>query len=469
MCGIVGLVSRYSNGFSQDEANALTDMLVIDSFRGLDSTGTFSVDKHSNVEIIKQASHGLDFVLEKDFKDWRSNVIRSGVIAVGHNRAATRGDVNDKNAHPFYVDDKIVLVQNGTMRGDHKTLAKGSKEVEVDSEAIAHLLSEEADVEKALQKVNAAYVLVWFNADTKKLYMIRNNERPLFYAENEPFGMIFASEIHTINYACNKYNLKFGNIKELPPGELLTLDLSDKSYHYQKELTKIDATYRFQGQRHVFNERNWYGNLMGYDDDVETVSRTPSENTEVIENTLPFRRKQETSEVKYPLLPGPSSPGRNNITSNYHASHSANDLRIQFSDIAVQNLSEYHIGTTNINGVIEEGLKAAQEDGRTYVETKGFFPTNNHHNCRQWWVYGEIISKEDADNLKSIVVYWLIHEMTRLEIQEYIEKAFFSCRIASLQSELFTKGETKMALVRGFATSAKPFLEPEVIREIKLS
>jgi len=146
MCGIVGIASAFTNGFSAKEADTFMDMLYFDALRGMDSTGVFGVDKHGNVACHKEASQAGIFQQRKEIKEFRGKLVQNGLFAVGHNRSATRGSIIDKNAHPFWVDDKIVLVQNGTYKGSHKH----HKDVDVDSEAIAHVLSEEADIETGI-------------------------------------------------------------------------------------------------------------------------------------------------------------------------------------------------------------------------------------------------------------------------------------------------------------------------------
>ena len=134
MCGIVGIATKQFNGFTNAEGDMFRDMLYLDAFRGWDSTGVFGVDKHSNVQVHKEASQAADFIHTDEFKKFKGELVQRGLFAVGHNRAATRGEVVDKNAHPFVIDDKIVLVQNGTWRGDHKKI----KDTAVDTEALAH-------------------------------------------------------------------------------------------------------------------------------------------------------------------------------------------------------------------------------------------------------------------------------------------------------------------------------------------
>ena len=116
MCGIVGIISAYSNGFSANESAAFTDMLVMDTVRGFDSTGAMAITNVGNLDMLKAALTGSTFVKAPEYSSFKSNLLCDGLMAFGHNRAATRGTVNDRNAHPFLVNDnKICLLQNGTL------------------------------------------------------------------------------------------------------------------------------------------------------------------------------------------------------------------------------------------------------------------------------------------------------------------------------------------------------------------
>jgi len=187
-------------------------MLYFDALRGMDSTGVFGVDKHANVQIHKEASQAGTFLKAKEISTFKGELIRRGVFAVGHNRAATRGKINDVNSHPFWIEDKIVLVQNGTYKGDHSH----HKDTEVDTEAVAHVIAETPDVAEALQKINAAYALVWFNTETKTLYMIRNSERPLYLAWADQ-TLLWCSDPGFLFLAAGRNNLKLTSPPTMQP------------------------------------------------------------------------------------------------------------------------------------------------------------------------------------------------------------------------------------------------------------
>ena len=199
MCGIVGLITGYKNGFSHAETQMMQDMVFLDSLRGVDATGVMWGDTQNNVSGLKESSPSWNFLGTTEWKNAKSGMLARGKWAVAHNRAATRGAKNDDNAHPF-VADHIVLVQNGTYRGSHDHHAK----VDVDSHACAIALSKNDDVEAVLKTINAAYACVWGNHKDKTLNIIRNDERPLCIARTTSGGVAFASEAWMIVVAAER-------------------------------------------------------------------------------------------------------------------------------------------------------------------------------------------------------------------------------------------------------------------------
>jgi predicted glutamine amidotransferase len=223
MCGLVAVVTKNKYGFTNEQKDIFSILLYIDVMRGEDSTGVFLVNTLGNVELAKDATASADFIRTDEYKALKAAAFKNGWAMVGHNRAATRGQITDRNAHPFIVDDKIALVHNGTLVGGHKHHA----DTEVDSEAIAHLLAKEEDPEKVLRKVNGAYALIWYDADTKKLNFIRNTQRPLWLMETST-EYIFASEESFLNLVRDKFRLKpleNGGPYQIKEDHLLTFEL----------------------------------------------------------------------------------------------------------------------------------------------------------------------------------------------------------------------------------------------------
>lgn len=221
MCGLVGVIAKHT--MWKAHTDMFHELLYVDNFRGRDSTGVFMVDKDGDLEVIKEASCSPDFQRTLEYETIMKNAYARGRAVIGHNRAATKGTVNDENAHPFIVDNRIILVHNGTLFGDYKKLAGEGNEVEVDSHAIAHLIHKHGDnVEAALQEVNGAFALIWFDMENQTLNFVRNSQRPLYWLETNDCYM-WASEKNFLDWMVSRHNLTNAKIAQLAEGVLCTI------------------------------------------------------------------------------------------------------------------------------------------------------------------------------------------------------------------------------------------------------
>src|SRR3546814_15519590 len=85
-------------------------LLVFDYFSGPDSTGFAALRKDGTHRLAKIASNPLNLFDMKRFSE--ANNGYQSLAFVGHNRFATKGKVNDLNAHPFHYGN-IVGAHNG--------------------------------------------------------------------------------------------------------------------------------------------------------------------------------------------------------------------------------------------------------------------------------------------------------------------------------------------------------------------
>lgn len=260
MCGLTLVVNKYSNGFTDQQRDIFYSLLYLSGgFRGRDGAGVTLVDNIGNVKIAKSAQSVDGFIHTPEYKHLYETAFRTGWAMIGHNRAATRGVVSDENSHPFWVDDKIVLVHNGTFNGDHKH----HKDTAVDSEAIAHVLAENDDVEQALRKINAAYALMWYNAEKKQINVIRNWHRPLWWIEIDSC-YIFSSERIFLDFAIDRFRLKPDeDPHELPEFNLTTFTLTEKKTT-EVDGQVLDASYYKHNPSPKTDYYEGYGNYRGY-------------------------------------------------------------------------------------------------------------------------------------------------------------------------------------------------------------
>lgn len=231
MCGILAVVSKNSgnSGFWKPQCDMFHELLMVDTLRGDDSTGVFLVDKDGDLEMLKEASDGPVFQKTKDYDTFMQHLFARGRVAVGHNRKATKGSITDENAHPFAVDNKIVLVHNGTLYGDYKKLAGEGNDVDVDSHAIAHIIHQSGDdVEKAIQQLNGAFALIWFDMEKQTVNFLRNDQRPLWFLETTD-SYVWSSEKNFLDWMVSRHNLTPVKLGQLEAGVHCSIKLEASS------------------------------------------------------------------------------------------------------------------------------------------------------------------------------------------------------------------------------------------------
>ena len=268
MCGIVGIIQQDSKDYTL-KSKVFNQLLFVDTLRGMDSTGIFYGDMDENSpEVFKKAYPMYDYALSKPYTNALWNIEKYDFF-IGHNRAATKGAVNHSNAHPF-VEGDITLIHNGTLTSTFDLPTKT-----VDSHAITAALAQENDPVKVLEKLRGAYALVWYDKAHKKLYISRNNERPLHYA-NTDIGIVIASEEKMLDWILDRNNVKYKSIKPFEVHHLYSFDYSKKGNIVTKK-TKYDGYVVPQAVKTVgyYNSGYYYGGNSN-----TTSSKTQSSTTD---------------------------------------------------------------------------------------------------------------------------------------------------------------------------------------------
>lgn len=205
MCGIVGMAGNLNSQHSK----MFRDMLTFDYVRGVDSTGVAAVGLGTNHEPVVEKELGHP----GNLWDWGTSGIFNdrGVsktlkrVLIGHNRAATIGNVTGENAHPFTFGD-ITGVHNGSLRVWHEL--EGYADLDVDSKAIFNTIDKKG-IDHCWESFYGAAALVYWNSEDGTLSIIRNGERPLWIAHSEKEDAIFwASELWMITVAASRSNIK---------------------------------------------------------------------------------------------------------------------------------------------------------------------------------------------------------------------------------------------------------------------
>lgn len=257
MCGLVSLIARTNGGFLHADMTAFEQMLVIDTLRGKDSVGCFTKFGNGDVRAIKHGSNPFNLFLTDEWKEFRQATINRGRFIVGHNRAATMGEVNTDNAHPF-VEDHIILVHNGTLRSQSNLTDKATK---VDSNAIAHALVEEDDPRRVLDRIDGAFALIWYDSKKDRLYAARNEERPLVLLESDRHYAL-VSEAWIGGYPMMRNGLEVKNTTVIEPNKLY--EFGRLGEHKVSE---------FENVKHSFPNTRYYGG-SSYGRTGSTTSKT---------------------------------------------------------------------------------------------------------------------------------------------------------------------------------------------------
>lgn len=236
MCGIVGVISKKAGGLFTKDLDLFETGLVIDTIRGKDSVGAFTAFKNKQAMAIKHGSNPFEMFKTKEWSTFKSDSISRGRFVIGHNRASTIGATNTDNAHPF-VEENIILVHNGTIHNQEQ-LTKTV--VEVDSNAIAHALVEN-EPQDVFPWIMGAYACVWYDTVKAKLFMIRNDQRPLNLIDAGDTWLV-ASEPWMMAMPAQRQDRKLGDMICLEPGSLYAFDMEGKY-----EVTPLDMSKK--GQR----------------------------------------------------------------------------------------------------------------------------------------------------------------------------------------------------------------------------
>ena len=242
MCGLIGVITGKHKKTHED---LFSNGLVVDTIRGKHSTGAVAV-QDSDYLYHKAAVPGVDFIESKQYESLlRKLKLNNPAALLGHNRAATVGKVNKCNAHPFEFQN-IIGMHNGTLRRKYKLENDG--DYETDSETLFDHIKHHG-IDDALPKVDGAYCLVWYDEDSNRVYIIRNDERPLFFGKvKDEDTVIYGSEMGMIFWLCDRHNLQLEDIYTVETDHLYHFDLDAKEVA-KPHIRKINTVSEYPKQQ----------------------------------------------------------------------------------------------------------------------------------------------------------------------------------------------------------------------------
>jgi predicted glutamine amidotransferase len=225
MCGLVGIAGVITTPLEK----TFKLLLQLDTIRGKDSTGVLSV-ANKYPQVLKKI--GTPWELAQ-YAAWPKLFNRNHNLLMGHNRAATKGVVNNANAHPFTFEN-VIGSHNGTLRGQYRL--PNHTEYEVDSENIFHAI-DTIGIHETAKKLDGAYALSWWDKRNNSINLLRNSERPLFITTTKDSKtLLWASEKWMLIVASQKNNVEIEECVELPIHTMLSANLNDVTKITKEEL-----------------------------------------------------------------------------------------------------------------------------------------------------------------------------------------------------------------------------------------
>lgn len=174
----------------------ISSLFSANQSRGTDSAGFFSDSNPLSPDNIIKELGPFSENLAKKFNPIPAK------LCIGHTRAATIGDVNIQNAHPFQFNH-VIGAHNGTLTNYHQLIEKYNHlnpeifnltNLNIDSKLIFAAINEFNDL-RVLSDLQGAAAIIWrdFRNNLPYLNVWRNNERPLHYGFSNIANEMFVS------------------------------------------------------------------------------------------------------------------------------------------------------------------------------------------------------------------------------------------------------------------------------------
>lgn len=212
-------------------------MLEFDTIRGPHSTGIFAVKSDKSTMLVKGLGTPWDLYETKPCEKLFQAVVK---VLIGHNRWATKGRINKANAHPFEFET-LAGAHNGTLNSVYQL--DDYTDFEVDSENLYHHMDKNG-VEDTIKNLNGAFALTWYSKTDHTINLIRNHERPLYYALTEDMKtLMWASEDWMLAVACHQAGIKHKPIQSLPVGVWYSFDIPEPNKEFEKARARTMEMY----------------------------------------------------------------------------------------------------------------------------------------------------------------------------------------------------------------------------------
>ena len=251
MCGLVGMAGR----LDYKDEEPLQAMMMMNWFRGKHSTGLAAVRPSGDVKIAKQVTDPIGLFEFPKFKEALNG--NASCVFLAHARAATKGAINNHNAHPFKFDH-IVGAHNGTLFGssqDNLEKEIGEK-YPVDSMAIIASIAA-IGIKETVKLLEGSWAITWVDLQEGTMNFLRNKERPLCFGKTDDHKILYwgsewramAAAVDSSAHRDVKRSKDGNRFFEFPPDVHYKYDISSlmKGEDKGPTTTKMEGKERFLG------------------------------------------------------------------------------------------------------------------------------------------------------------------------------------------------------------------------------
>jgi len=293
MCGLVGVFGDLDVKLEE----VFEDLLQMDVIRGWESTGVAVVPRDAKkVSIIKDIYVPIYIIQDVNYIRAKAG---QNLLLMGHNRAATYGKVEKRNAHPFQIKN-ITLSHNGTLIP--ATPLPNLDKFETDSEAITDSIAN-IGIEETWPLLNGAATITFWDNKVKTLNIASNGKRPLNYVflkDNK--AIMWASEDWMLDGVIKRHKLEVEKRKD--EGYLWyirTNTVGIFSFKKEKIVSKFPRLKEYKSSFIQGGFRNQYDNNYGLNDDGWSegwyeITKEEKETDNVVDLQQKFKDKRKLLE-----------------------------------------------------------------------------------------------------------------------------------------------------------------------------